>query len=104
MRERLEQGLTQGPGSGGPDRHTCWLATVGPDGRPHVMPFGALWEGNEEQRGRPGILALVAGGHASEATQTLVAKEGPQALVRELEWLGSEGDCKELEMVPVEEN
>jgi hypothetical protein len=21
--ERLEQGLSQGPGSGGPDRHTC---------------------------------------------------------------------------------
>jgi hypothetical protein len=41
--ERLEQGLTQGPGSGGPDRHTCWLATVRPDGTPHVMPLGALW-------------------------------------------------------------
>ncbi len=41
--ERLEQGMTQGPGSGGPDRHTCWLATVRPDGRPHVMPLGALW-------------------------------------------------------------
>ncbi|HET7090446.1 MAG TPA: pyridoxamine 5'-phosphate oxidase family protein [Anaerolineae bacterium] len=43
VRERLEQGLTQSPGSGGPARHTCWLATVRPDGRPHVMPLGALW-------------------------------------------------------------
>ena len=43
VRERLEQGLSQGPGSGGPDRHTCWLATVRPDGRPHVMPLGVLW-------------------------------------------------------------
>src|SRR5438034_2357698 len=43
VHERLEQGLSQGPGSGGPDRHTCWLATVGPDGRPHVMPLGVLW-------------------------------------------------------------
>ncbi|HMA35515.1 MAG TPA: pyridoxamine 5'-phosphate oxidase family protein [Chloroflexia bacterium] len=43
VRERLEQGLTQEPGSGGPDRHTCWLATTGPDGRPHVMPLGVLW-------------------------------------------------------------
>jgi hypothetical protein len=40
IRERLEQGFTQVPGSGGPDRHTCWLATVHPDGRPHVMPLG----------------------------------------------------------------
>jgi hypothetical protein len=43
VRERLEQGLTQGPGSGGPGRHTCWLATVRPNGRPHVMPLGVLW-------------------------------------------------------------
>jgi PPOX class probable F420-dependent enzyme len=43
IHERLEQGFTQGPGSGGPARHTCWLATVRPDGRPHVMPLGVLW-------------------------------------------------------------
>ncbi len=40
IRERLERGFTQVPGSGGPDRHTCWLATVHSDGRPHVMPLG----------------------------------------------------------------
>lgn len=43
VRERLEQGLSQGPGSGGPRRHTCWLATVRPEGRPHVMPVGVIW-------------------------------------------------------------
>ncbi len=43
VRERLNQGLTQAPGTGGPGRHTCWLATVGPDARPHVMPLGVLW-------------------------------------------------------------
>jgi hypothetical protein len=43
IHERLEQGFTQVPGSGGPDRHTCWLATVYPDGRPHVMPLGINW-------------------------------------------------------------
>ncbi len=43
VRERLEEGLSQGPGSGGPARHTCWLATMRPDGRPHVMPLGVLW-------------------------------------------------------------
>jgi PPOX class probable F420-dependent enzyme len=40
---RLESGLTQVPGTGGPDRHTCWLATVNPDGTPHVTGVGALW-------------------------------------------------------------
>lgn len=40
---RLEQGLTQAPESGGPDRHTCWLATINRDGSPHVTAVGALW-------------------------------------------------------------
>jgi len=40
---RLAEGVTQVPGSGGPDRHTCWLATIDPDGRPHVTGIGALW-------------------------------------------------------------
>src|SRR5690242_7420944 len=40
---RLEEGLTQAPGTGGPDRHTCWLTTVGADGAPHVTGVGALW-------------------------------------------------------------
>jgi len=40
---RLEEGLTQAPGTGGPDRHTFWLATIDPDGRPHVTGVGAFW-------------------------------------------------------------
>ena len=43
VRERLGAGVSQAPGTGGPDRHTCWLATVRPDGTPHVMPLGVLW-------------------------------------------------------------
>jgi len=62
-------------------------------GRPRAfgsaLPFGAVWDGNEEQRGRFGILSLLAGGGASDATQELVAKDGPRGLVQELEWLGS---------------
>jgi len=42
VRERFEKDLSQDPESGGPGRHTCWLATVRPDGRPHVMPLGAI--------------------------------------------------------------
>ena len=40
---RLNVGLSQAPGTGGPDRHTCWLATINPDGSPHVTGIGALW-------------------------------------------------------------
>jgi PPOX class probable F420-dependent enzyme len=43
IEQRLEQGMTQAPGTGGPDRHTCWLATINPDGSPHVNGIGALW-------------------------------------------------------------
>jgi len=44
---RLEQGVSQAPGTGGPNRHTCWLATINPDGSPHVTGVGALWvDGN----------------------------------------------------------
>jgi PPOX class probable F420-dependent enzyme len=40
---RLDQGLTQAPETGGPNRHTCWLATINADGSPHVTGIGALW-------------------------------------------------------------
>src|SRR5688500_9163708 len=44
---RLEQGMTQAPGSGGPDRHTCWLAEIDPDGSPHVTGVGGGWHDGE---------------------------------------------------------
>jgi hypothetical protein len=40
---RLDEGLSQAPGTGGPDRHTCWLATINRDGSPHVTGIGAVW-------------------------------------------------------------
>src|SRR5437588_12677858 len=40
---RLRGGLSQVPGTGGPNRHTCWLTTINPDGSPHVTGVGALW-------------------------------------------------------------
>src|SRR5262245_39062795 len=40
---QLDEGLTQAPGTGGPDRHTCWLATIDGDGAPHVTGIGVLW-------------------------------------------------------------
>ena len=41
--DRLNRGVTQAPDTGGPDRHTCWLATINPDGSPHVTGIGGLW-------------------------------------------------------------
>lgn len=44
IEERLSSGdLDQAPGGGGPNRHTCWLATIDDDGSPHVTGIGALW-------------------------------------------------------------
>src|SRR5690349_11328680 len=40
---RLSQDITQAPGTGGPNRHTCWLATINEDGSPHVTGIGAEW-------------------------------------------------------------
>ena len=54
------------------------------------LPFGAVWDGNEEQRGKPAILALLAGGSASDATTELIGRDGSAALGRQLEWLGAQ--------------
>jgi hypothetical protein len=43
VQSRLERGVTQAPGTGGPGRHTCWLATINRDGSPHVTGVGGLW-------------------------------------------------------------
>jgi Pyridoxamine 5'-phosphate oxidase len=40
---QLAAGYTQAPGSGGPNRHTTWVATVDADGSPHVTGIGSLW-------------------------------------------------------------
>jgi len=66
-----------------------WRAPGRPRAFGSALPIGAVWEGNEEQRGRAGILALIAGGSASDATQAIVAKDGAAGLVNALDWLGS---------------
>jgi hypothetical protein len=43
VQQRLDEGITQAPETGGPNRHTPWLATTNPDGRPHVVPVGIVW-------------------------------------------------------------
>jgi Pyridoxamine 5'-phosphate oxidase len=43
IQSRLDAGIAQGPGSGGPSRHTCWLTTINQAGSPHLTGIGALW-------------------------------------------------------------
>jgi nitroimidazol reductase NimA-like FMN-containing flavoprotein (pyridoxamine 5'-phosphate oxidase superfamily) len=42
VRDVLDGEITQAPETGGPGRHTSWLATINPDGSPHVMPLGVV--------------------------------------------------------------
>ena len=42
VHQRLLQRISQAPNTGGPERHTAWLATTNPDGKPHVMPVGIM--------------------------------------------------------------
>jgi len=44
VRQSLEGPLGQAPDDGGPNRHTTWLATTNPDGSPHVVPLGVMWD------------------------------------------------------------
>jgi monoamine oxidase len=66
-----------------------WRVPARPRAFGSPLPIGAVWDGNEEQRGRSGILSLLAGGSASDATADLVAKEGVPGIVRSLDWLGA---------------
>jgi monoamine oxidase len=66
-----------------------WRAVGRPRAFGSDLSFGALWDGNEEQRGRSGMVALMAGGSASDATQTIVARDGVAGLAGALDWLGS---------------
>ena len=66
-----------------------WRATGRPRAFGSPLPFGALWEANEEQAAKPGILSLLAGGGASDATQAAVSSEGIEKFAANLSWLGT---------------
>ena len=66
-----------------------WRAGGRPRAFGSALPIGAVWDGNEEQRGRSGILSFLAGGGASDATQGLTAKVGPRGLLDSLGWPGA---------------
>ncbi|HNV25458.1 MAG TPA: NAD(P)/FAD-dependent oxidoreductase [Nitrospira sp.] len=53
------------------------------------FPIGAIWDGNEEQRGQSGILTLLAGGSASRDTKQILNQGGAEAVAARLNWLGA---------------
>ena len=67
-----------------------WRALGRPTAFGSDAPTGAVWDGNEEQRG-PGILSFLAGGRASGELQEILLSEGDQGVVRRLGWLGTPG-------------
>ena len=50
--------------------------------------IGAVWDGNEQQRGRAAILSCLAGGGASAELQHALDRGGPNAVAATLGWLG----------------
>jgi monoamine oxidase len=66
-----------------------WRAKGRPRAFGSPLPYGAIWEGNEEQPGARGILTLMAGGTASEETQAMVARDGIARFANGLSWLGT---------------
>jgi monoamine oxidase len=68
-----------------------WRSPGRPGAFGSALPFGAVWDANEQQRGKAGILSLLAGGGASEPSQAMLARDGAPGFVAALDWLGSEG-------------
>ena len=52
------------------------------------LPTGAVWDGSEHQRGKAGMLTLLAGGRSSAECRDIIVREGPEAIVQRLRWLG----------------
>jgi monoamine oxidase len=65
-----------------------WKRVGRPNGYGSDQPTGAVWDGNEQQSGRAGILSLLAGGNAARDVRTLIRDQGWPGLVRRLSWLG----------------
>ncbi len=66
-----------------------WMRRGRPAAFGSDQPFGAVWDGNEEQKGRAGVLSFLAGGGASRELQDLLMREGDGGLRRRLAWLGA---------------
>lgn len=66
-----------------------WVSVGRPRAYGTDLPMGALWDGNEQQRGPRGILTFLAGGRASAALQQTLRQGGERAVIQELGWVGT---------------
>ncbi|NUR54664.1 MAG: FAD-dependent oxidoreductase [Acidobacteria bacterium] len=66
-----------------------WRGRARPIAYATDLDIGAIWDGNEQQRGRAGILSFLAGGRASAGLQALMRGGGSDAVARQLAWLGT---------------
>lgn len=61
-------------------------------GRPRAfgsdLATGAVWDGNEQQRGRGGILSFLSGGRAADEMVALLNAGGAAGIVDRLSWMG----------------
>jgi monoamine oxidase len=55
------------------------------------QPIGAVWDGNEQQRGKPGILSFLAGGNGSRELQDIIRDEGLKTVVTRVGWMRKRG-------------
>ena len=65
-----------------------WRRRGLPSGFGTDLDTGAIWDGNEQQKGPAGILSFLAGGRASRALQDIVRGEGERGVIERLSWLG----------------
>jgi len=55
------------------------------------QPTGAVWDGNEQQPGSPGILSFLAGGSASRDLQDILRDEGLSNVLQRVSWMRKRG-------------
>jgi monoamine oxidase len=68
------------------------------------QPFGAVWSGNDQQRGRAGILSMLAGGGAAAQLRHMIRIGGPDAVLKRLRWLGEPDTVYAWKMVSWDED
>jgi monoamine oxidase len=76
-------------------KDVTWRKRGGPRAFGTNLPIGAVWDGNEEQHGSHGILALMAGGGASIETRAMLESGGPARVIEQMDWL----DLQEANLV-----
>lgn len=73
-----------------------WRRRARPRAFGTALPVGAVWDASEHQRGRAGMLMLLAGGRASSECRRILADEGAGGIVERLAWLGPPAPLRAL--------